>query len=162
MTRPSDLSEPTTSTSDREIVLVRALDAPSHAVFGAWTDPEAFCRWFGPEGFTCTVREMDVRAGGRARFDITSGDGTVYTNRFDYLEVVQAKRLVLEHGSDVDDDPSRFRVTITFEEEIEGTTVLTLRQLHPTLEQRDTKLGFGAVELGHQTMLKLARHLGVD
>jgi len=39
-------------------------------------------------------------------------------------------------------------------------TVLTLRQLHPTVEQRDEKTGFGAVELVLQTMHKLARHLG--
>jgi uncharacterized protein YndB with AHSA1/START domain len=53
-------------------------------------------------------------------------------------------------------------VTITLDEQADGKTVLTLRQLHPTVEQRDTKLGFGAVELGLQTMDKLARHLGVD
>ena len=156
-TTPTD---PATWDLDREIVLVRVLDAPRHAVFAAWTDADAFCRWFGPEGFTCTVRELDVRPGGRARFDMVSGDGTVYTNRFDYLEVVPAKRLVMDHGSDVDDDPARFRVTITLDEQADGKTVLTLRQLHPTIEQRDAKLGFGAVELGLQTLNKLARHLG--
>ena len=150
-----------TSASDREIVLVRVLDDARDAVFDAWTDPDAFCQWFGPDGFTCTVREMDVRPGGRARFDMISGDGTVFTNRFDYLEVVQGERLILDHGSDVDDDPARFRVTITFDEQADGTTVLTLRQLHPTVEQRNEKIGFGAVELGQQTMQKLARHLGV-
>jgi uncharacterized protein YndB with AHSA1/START domain len=104
---------------------------------------------------------MDVRPGGRARFDMTSGDGTVYTNRLDYLEVVPAERLVLDHGSDIDDDPARFRVTITLDEQADGKTVLTLRQLHPTAEQRQATIGFGAVELGLQTMQKLARHLGV-
>jgi len=39
--------------------------------------------------------------------------------------------------------------------------VLTLRQLHPTAARRDEVIGFGAVELGLQTMQKLARHLGV-
>jgi len=92
---------------------------------------------------------------------MTSGDGTVYTNRFDYLEVVPGERLVLDHGSDVDDDPARFRVTITLDEQSDGKTVLTLRQLHPTVEQRHEAIGFGAVELGQQTMDKLARHLGV-
>jgi hypothetical protein len=46
-------------------------------------------------------------------------------------------------------------------EQEDGKTVLTLRQLHPTVEQRDAGIGFGAVELGLQTMQKLARHLGV-
>ena len=160
MSRTPASTNPATA-DDREIVLVRAFDATRDAVFAAWTDADAFCQWFGPEGFSCTVREMDVRPGGRARFDMTSGDGTVFTNRFDYLEVVQGERLILDHGSDVDDDPARFRVTITFDEQADGTTVLTLQQLHPTVEQRDEKLGFGAVELGQQTMQKLARHLGV-
>jgi uncharacterized protein YndB with AHSA1/START domain len=154
------ITDPTTWALDREIVLVRVLDAPRESVFAAWTDADAFCDWFGPEGFTCSLREMDVRPGGRARFDMTAPDGTVYTNRFEYLELVPAERLVFDHGIDVDDDPARFRVTITFDEQADGKTVLTLRQLHPTAEQRNAGIGFGAVELGLQTMDKLARHLG--
>jgi uncharacterized protein YndB with AHSA1/START domain len=153
------ITDPTSWALDREIVLVRVLPATREAVFTAWTDPEAFCQWFGPDGFTCTVREMDVRPGGRARFDMAAPGGTVHTNRFDYLEVVPAERLVLDHGSDTDDDPARFRVTITFDEQADGKTVLTLRQLHPTAELRDQKVGFGAVELGLQTLQKLAQHL---
>ncbi|MCU1449895.1 MAG: hypothetical protein JWP02_2065 [Acidimicrobiales bacterium] len=76
---------------------------------GRVTTAEAFCQWFGSEGFTCTVREVHVRPGGRACFDMSSRDGTVFTNRFEYLEVVPSERLVLDHGSDIDDDPARFR-----------------------------------------------------
>ena len=161
MSRTPTVTDPTTWALDREIVLVRVLDATRDAVFDAWTHADAFCQWFGPDGFTCTVREMDVRPGGRARFDMVSRDGTVFTNRFDYLEVVPVERLVLDHGSDIDDDPARFRVTIVLDEQADGKTVLTLRQLHPTVEQRDAKIGFGAVELGLQTMQKLADHLKV-
>lgn len=159
MTRTTAITDPTTWALDREIVLVRVFDAPRDAVFAAWTDAAAFCQWFGPAGFTCIVREMDVRPGGRACFDMTAGDGTLYTNRFDFLEVVPRERMVMDHGSDIDDDPNRFRVTLTFDEQTDGKTVLTLRQLHPTVEQRNAGIGFGAVELGMQTMDKLARHL---
>jgi len=154
-------SAPTTWALDREVVLVRVLDAPRAAVFAAWTDPDAFCQWFGPDGYTCTMHEMDVRVGGRTRFDMVSADGTLYANRIEYLEILPAERMVFDHGSDVDDDPNRFRVTLTFDEQGDGKTVLTLRQLHPTAERRATVIGFGAVELGLQTMQKLARHLGV-
>lgn len=147
---------------EREIVLVRVIDAPRESVFNAWTDASAFCDWFGPHGFTCVVREMDVRPGGRARFDMTAPDGTIYTNRFDYLEVVPGELLVMDHGSDVDRDPDRFRVTITFDVQSDGKTVLTLRQLHPTSERRTAVIGFGAVELGLQTINKLAAHLGSE
>ena len=154
-------TDQTTWELDREIVLVHVYDAPRESVFAAWTEPGAFCEWFGPDGFTCIVREMDVRPGGRARFDMVSRDGTVFTNRFDYLEIVPGERLVMDHGSDIDDDPGRFRTTVTFDAQDDGKTVLTLRQLHPTVEQRAAGIGFGAVELGLQTLHKLARHLGV-
>lgn len=161
MTGPA-INDPSAWALDREIVLVRVLAATREAVFAAWTDAGEFCQWFGPDGFRCTVREMDVRAGGRARFDMTAPDGTLYTNRFDYLEVVPGERLVMDHGPDADDDPSRFRVTVTFDEQADGKTVLTLRQLHPTAAQRVAAIGFGAVELGLQTMHKLARHVEAD
>lgn len=161
MSSTPTINDPTSWALDREIVLVRVLDAARHAVFAAWTDADAFCQWFGPEGFTCTVHTMDVRPGGHARFDMVAPNGTVFTNRFDYLEVVPGERLVMDHGADADDDPARFRVTVTLDEQGDGKTVLTLRQLHPTAELRAEKIGFGAVELGLQTMHKLARHLGV-
>jgi len=161
MSSTPTLPDSTTWALDREIVLVRVLDATREAVFAAWTDADAFCQWFGPDGFTCTVREMDVRPGGRARFDMVSPDGTVYANRFDYLEVIPAERLVLDHGFDIDDDPARFRVTLTLDEQGDGKTVLTLRQLHPTVELRHEKIGFGAVELGLQTLQKLSHYLEV-
>jgi hypothetical protein len=47
-------------------------------------------------------------------------------------------------------------------EQSDGNTVLTLRQLHPSAEHRTAAIGFGAVELGLQTMQKLARHLDAD
>jgi uncharacterized protein YndB with AHSA1/START domain len=65
----------------------------------------------------------------------------------------------IDHGSDMDDDPARFRTTITFDEQSDGKTVITLRQLHPTKAQRDRTIGFGAVEYGYQTLDKLARHV---
>ena len=160
MSTPSAASSPEWSL-DREIVLVRVIDAAPDAVFAAWVEADSFCAWFGPDGFTCDVREMDVRAGGRARFDMVGPDGTIYTNRFDYLEVVPGERLVMDHGSDIDGDPARFRVTLTLDRQDDGKTVLTLRQLHPTAEQRTAGIGFGAVELGLQTMRKLEQHLRV-
>ena len=54
-----------------------------------------------------------------------------------------------------------FRVTVTFDTQSNGKTVLTLRQLHPTVEQRNAAIGFGAVEIGFTTLDKLAKHLGL-
>ncbi len=144
---------------DREIVLSRVFDAPRELVFRVWTDQEHFAKWFGPRGCVTTVREADIRVGGRLRFDMRAPDGTVYDNRIEFLEIEPPSLLVFDHGSDKDDDPGRFRVTLTFDEQGAQKTVLTLRQLHPTAEQRARTIGFGAVELGYQTLDKLAEHL---
>jgi len=144
---------------DREIVLSRVFDAPRDLVFRAWTDKEHFAKWFGPRGFATTIREADMRVGGLLRFDMTAPDGKVWDNRIEFLEIQRPELLVFDHGSDKDDDPGRFRVTITFDEQSDKKTVVTLRQLHPTKEQRAAGIGFGAVELGYQTLDKLAEHL---
>jgi uncharacterized protein YndB with AHSA1/START domain len=52
-----------------------------------------------------------------------------------------------------------FHATITFDEQSDGKTVITLRQLHPTKAQRDAGIGFGAVEFGYQTLDKLAQYV---
>ena len=144
---------------ERELVICRVYDAPRELVFKVWTDADHVSKWFGPNGFTCTTHEIDVRVGGRWRFDFRGPDGTLYTNRMVYLDIVPNQKIVADHGSDVDDDPHRFRVTITFDEQADKKTVVTLRQIHPTRAQRDAGLGFGAVELGYQTLDKCAEHI---
>ena len=144
---------------DREIVLSKVFDAPRDLVFRAWTDREHFTRWFGPKGFTIVMHEHDARVGGRVRFDMIGPDGTCYSNRLDLLEITRPERLIFDHGTDDDDDPNKFRVTVTFDSQSDGKTVVTLRQLHPSKARRDAGIGFGAVELGYQTLDKLGAHL---
>jgi uncharacterized protein YndB with AHSA1/START domain len=151
---------------DREIVLSRVFEAPRELVFAAWTTPEHLTKWFGPKGFTTNTHECDVRTGGRWRFDMIAPDGKVFDNRIVFLEIKAPELLVFDHGSDKDDDEHRFRVTITFDEQgdtksfgVVRGTVVTMRQLHPTKEQRNAGIAFGAVEIGYTTMDKLAEHL---
>ena len=140
---------------DREAVLHRVISAPRDRVYAAWTTTD-IGEWFGPAGFTCTTHEMNFSLGGVWRFDLTAPDGEVYPNKVVYLEIEPEKLLVFDHGSGTDDDPDRFRVTVTFDEQRDGKTVLTMRQLHQSAEQRDATIGWGAVELGGQTLSKLA------
>ncbi len=147
---------------EREIVLCRVIAAPRERVFAAWTDPKQIVQWFGPDGFQVESLECDIRPGGCWRFIFTGPDGTIYDNRMVFLRIEAPQLIEIEHGRDKDDDPSRFHVTVTFDEQSDGKCVLTLRQLHPTKEQREAGIGFGAVEFGYQTLGKLARHVGAD
>jgi uncharacterized protein YndB with AHSA1/START domain len=142
-----------------EAGLSKVYDAPRELVFRAWTEREHFERWFGPKGFRIVMHEHDARVGGRLRFDMIGPDGTLYTNRMDFLEVTRPERLIFNHGVDKDDDANKWRVIVTFDSQSDGKTVITMRQLHPTKAQRDAGIGFGAVEYGYQTLDKLAAHM---
>lgn len=144
---------------DREIVLSRVFDAPRELVYRAWTDPEHIQRWFGPKGFDCTTHAIDMRVGSMWRFDMVATDGTRYSNRMTFLQMKAPELLVFDHGSDADNDPNTFRVTITFDAQSNGKTVVTLRQLHPSKARREAAIAFGAVEIGNTTMDKLEAHL---
>ena len=114
------------SIADRELVMSREFDAPRDLVFQAWTDPAHLPMWFGPDGFSLTVHEVDIRPGGTWRFIMHGPDGRDYGNRVVYQEIVRPERLVYLHGEDVDDDPGAFHVTIQFEE-TDGRTRMTHR-----------------------------------
>lgn len=139
----------------RELVLSRVIDAPRQLVFSAWADSRHLPEWFFPEGFTSQTHEIDVRVGGKWRFTYVGPDGTRYENRIVFLRIEEPALIEFDHGTDEDDDPGRFRVRVSFEEQSDGKTVLTFRQLHPTEAQRDAGLDFGAVEIGYGTLGKL-------
>ncbi len=48
----------------RNVVVTRVFDAPVEQVWKAWSDSEQVRRWWGPQGFTCPIAQMDFREGG--------------------------------------------------------------------------------------------------
>lgn len=60
MTQPANPLQVTTP-SDREIVMIRAFDAPRDLVFEAWTQPEHVRHWWGPRSSTILVCKAEVR-----------------------------------------------------------------------------------------------------
>jgi uncharacterized protein YndB with AHSA1/START domain len=147
-------------TADREIVISRVLEAPRTLVFKAWTDPRHVAEWFGPNGFTLTVEEMDARPGGEFRYLMHGPDGVDYPSLIVFHEVVEPERLVYTHSSGEPDDPG-FEVTVSFAAAAPNRTMLTLRQLHPTPEAREYVVKeYHAIEMGNQTLNRFAQFVG--
>ena len=147
---------------DREIVVVKLLNHLRDKVFAAWMDPEALAEWYGPAGLSIESHEADIREGGVWRFDMVGvfeGRAQRFPNLMRFLEIVPNERIVMDYGTPDPDDPDRFRATVTFDEQTDGKTVLTMRQLHPSRERRQVVIGFGAVEYGQQTLDGLAAWL---
>ena len=147
---------------DREIVLVKVLNHRRDKVFAAWMDSKALGEWYGPTGLTIETHEADIRQGGVWRFDMVGmfeGQMQRFPNLMRFLEIVVNELIVMDCGTPDPDDPERFRATVTFDEQTDGKTVLTMRQLHPSRERRQIVIGFGAVEYGQQTLDGLAAWL---
>lgn len=144
----------------RSIVTTRVYDAPRELVFAAWSDPDRIAQWWGPNGFTTTTSEFDMRPGGVWRFVMHGPDGRDYQNRVTYEEVARPQRLVYRHGGEEADlEPVEFRNTVTFED-LGGRTRLTMRAVFPSAAERDrVAREHGAVEGGEQTLARLAEYL---
>ena len=111
-----------------DLVLTRIFDAPRSLVWKAWTDPKHVAQWWGPQGFTNPVCELDVRPGGAIRIDMRAPDGTVYPMTGIYREIVKPDRLVFtSYALDAADKPM-FEVlnTVMFAEQ-DGKTTLTVQ-----------------------------------
>ena len=149
-----------TATSDREIITRRTFDAPRELVFKMWTNREHIERWWGPDGFTTTTHEMDVRAGGVWRFIMHGPDGTDYPNRISYREVTPPERLVYDHGDDT--NPKQFEARIEFHE-YQGKTRLEMHSVFPTADAREYVIReFHAIEGGNQTLDRLGAHVAAQ
>jgi uncharacterized protein YndB with AHSA1/START domain len=147
------------NTGDREIVITRVFDAPRELVFDMWTDRKHIAQWWGPNGFTTTIHQMDVRPGGVWRLIMHGPDGRNYNNRIVYLEIERPERLVYKHDPEEGSEPVQFEVTVTFAEE-GRLTRLTMRMLFPSTEARDHVVAkYGAIEGGVQTLGRLAEHV---
>jgi uncharacterized protein YndB with AHSA1/START domain len=136
-----------TTPSDREVVMTRVVDAPRRLVFAAWTNPEHLQHWMGPNGWTMSVCQIDLRPGGAYRFVWRGPDGTQLGIAGVYREVTPPERVVSTESWD-GDWPETLN-TLTFTEE-HGKTTITNRVLYPSKEARDaalqTRMTDGAAE----------------
>ena len=146
--------------AERTMVLQRVIKAPRQVVWGAWMNPETLPRWWGPEGFSCRTKRIDLRAGGEWVFDMIGPDGTVFPNHHRYGEVRADDRIgyTLLWG---ENGPKHADAWVSFEE-ADGATTVTLGMILSTAAEFEEAKGFGAVELGQQTLGKLARFVGAE
>lgn len=76
------------------LITTREMDVPVARVWDAWHDPEKIAKWWGPAGFHSTVKELDIRPGGRFEVVMHGPDGTDYPNLYVFDHVEEHKQLV--------------------------------------------------------------------
>jgi uncharacterized protein YndB with AHSA1/START domain len=139
---PADISP----SSDRELTLVRVIDAPREKLYRAWTEPELLKQWFTPWPWTVSLAQIDVRAGGASLIVMHSPEGEEYPNRGVYLEVVPNQRLVFTdaYTEALQSSQKPFMTAILTFEDPNGRTRYTARVRHWTVTDREAheRMGF--------------------
>jgi uncharacterized protein YndB with AHSA1/START domain len=119
-----------TTPNELEIRVERVFDAPRGHVFSVWTDPQLIPEWWGE---STVVEEMDVRPGGKWRFN--TGYGVV---EGEFREVEAPERLVQTFQNHLQ--------TLEFEELGDDRTKLTQTMRFASTEERDTTMQYGVEE----------------
>jgi uncharacterized protein YndB with AHSA1/START domain len=155
------LAEQVEVESGRVIVHARVFAAPRELVWRAWTEPQQVANWWGPRGFSTTIKQMDFRVGGVWEHTMRGPDGANYPNKSIFREIVPQERIVYSHGGGREDGPgASFTATWTFTALGERQTLLTGKLVFPSTEARDFVVReFGAVEGGRQTLERMQEYL---
>ena len=143
--------------AERTMVLERVIPAPRTMVWSVWMNPETLPKWWGPDGFSCQTKRIDLRTGGEWVFDMIAPDGTVFPNHHLYNEVRPEEGFgyALLWG---ENGPKHADAWASFEDQ-GGATKVTLGMVFSTAAEFQDAKGFGAVELGLQTLGKLERFI---
>lgn len=124
------------TTSKDAIVIERTFDAPVDLVWQLWTQPEHFKNWYGPQGFSIPVAEMDVRVGGKRLICMESPDGSMKMwTTGEYTAIIPNERLSYtesmadENGNVMPPPDDSFPATtevIVLLENLDGRTKMTM------------------------------------
>ncbi len=116
------------STQHAMFDIERVYDASPAQVFGAWADPTAKARWFGPTE-PGNELALDFRVGGREHFTSAMPDGRVFGYDACFQEIVPGERIVYVYTCDFDKTRiSASLATVEISSAGEGTRLLYTEQ----------------------------------
>lgn len=115
--------------STNSVSLYRVLKASPQKVFRAFTEVAAIASWLPPYGFTCTVHEMNVKAGGTHKMSFQNfSTGNSHSFGGTYLEIKPGELLKY---TDKFDDPNladEMTTSVWLRQVIGGTELKILQE----------------------------------
>ena len=109
--------------------LHRVLTAKPDKVYRAFIEADAVARWLPPNGFTCTVHQLDAKVGGSHRMsfrNFTTGNSHSFGGQ--YLELVPGERLRYTDKFDDANLPGEMTVTVTLKAVSVGTEMTVVQE----------------------------------
>jgi len=148
MPRPAEVTLP----SDREVRVTRTFNAPRQLVWAAHTRPDLVRRWQGYEGWDMPVCDMDLRVGGKYRWQWRQlEDGKAFGFFGTFTEVDCPSKLVHDQYFDPGDmdyamptgDPCIVSLELS---EQNGVTTLVCSLMFASKDARDEALSTGMTD----------------
>lgn len=148
MPKPAEVELP----SDREVRVTRTFDAPRQLVWDAHTKPELMRKWLGYDGWDMPVCDMDVRVGGKYRWQWKSReDGKQFGFFGTFTEVNAPSKLTHDEYFDPGDvggdmpvgDPCIVSVELS---EQNGVTTLVCNMTFASKEAREDAVSTGMTD----------------
>jgi len=112
-----------------EIISSRALPFPVKTVYNAFSDPDLLKQWWGPDGFTNTIHEFDLRPGGRWLLTMHGPEKGHYENASTFTVVEPNTKVAWTRQSQ-----PLFDMEIDFTENGPTQTTITFRMIFETEE----------------------------
>ncbi len=138
------------------LVTTAEFDTTPEKVWDAWTDPEKIAKWWGPNGFTSTVEELDVREGGKFRVIMHGPDGVDYPNTYEFDSVSPPSRLVYTNRGSERFGLAPFQSVFDIER-VEDKTMLTLKMRFASEVEKEKHVHqFHADEGSRELLARLA------
>lgn len=81
------------NTDTFDMVTTHVFDTPLKLVWKAWSDPGMVKQWWGPQGFTAPVANMDFQEGGVSLVCMRSPDGHDIYNTWTYKKIEPMERI---------------------------------------------------------------------
>jgi uncharacterized protein YndB with AHSA1/START domain len=125
--------------SDREIFSSRIIDYPVNMVYEAFANPLHLKNWWGPEGFTNTIHEFDLRPGGKWILTMHGREIGNYENS-SVFKTVEPQQLI----SWTRVSQPFFDMEITFEKLDDSQTKIAFRMIFNTAEESEKIRRFAA------------------
>jgi uncharacterized protein YndB with AHSA1/START domain len=104
--------------------LHRVLAAKPEKIYRAFIEPDAIAKWLPPNGFTCTVHQMEPKTGGSFRMsfrNFTTGHRHSFGGQ--YLELIPNERLSYTDKFEDPNLPGEIRVSVTLKSVSLGTEI---------------------------------------
>ena len=104
--------------------LHRVLSTTPEKIYRAFLEPDAMAKWLPPNGFACTMHNMDEKVGGTFKMSFTNfTSGHSHSFGGEYLELVPHERLRYTDKFDDPNLPGVITVTVTLKKVSCGTEV---------------------------------------